>query len=81
MREGHKAQHLERNLGTLIDPKLDASEQAILSWTRSTVRHETQHIQRSTQPRTRTVSNEQRIEVIGVACLARCFVRLAAIGS
>jgi len=74
--EGFDDAEVEATLAALASPKLDASEAAILSWVRETVRYTPNQIQKRTRALGEAIGTEAMLEAVGVAALANATVRL-----
>ncbi|MBI4083171.1 MAG: hypothetical protein HY423_11230 [Candidatus Lambdaproteobacteria bacterium] len=75
--EGFGEAEVDAALATLASPKLDASDAAILAWTRDTVHYKPPTIQPLTRALRGQIGDEALLEAVGVAALANATVRLA----
>jgi alkylhydroperoxidase family enzyme len=75
--EGFDEAEASAGLASLSSPKLSASESAILTWTRETVRYQPSEIQKRTRALAEKVGTEAMLEAVGVAALANSTVRIA----
>jgi AhpD family alkylhydroperoxidase len=77
-REGLAAETVERILGRLDAPELDATERLLLPLARETLWYEPAVLQRRVRALRDTLSPPQLIEAIGVAALANALCRMTA---
>jgi AhpD family alkylhydroperoxidase len=78
-REGLAAQTVERILGTLDAPELDATERLLLPLARETLWYEPAALQRRVRALREALTPSQLIEAIGVASLANALCRMTAV--
>lgn len=78
-REGLSADAVERILGRLDGPELDATERALLPLARESLWYEPAQLQRRVRGLSGTLTQPQLIEAIGVAAMANALCRMSAV--
>jgi len=78
-RQGLSAATIERVLGQLDAPELDATERLLLPFARETLWYEPAALQRRTRALREALSAAQLIEAIGVAALANALCRMTSV--